>query len=84
MVCGYISNRDGERSPLSLYDSPERTDTGFYIYVGLYNYPIEQEEIDVSKKCYVKGRLFFQALRTNGGPYYMIPVIGDVQELFFE
>ena len=84
MVCGYISNWDGESLLLPLFDSPEPSNPEFCVYVELYNYPIVEEEINVSKKCYVRGRLFFNSLYTNGGPYYMVPVIGDVQELFFE
>lgn len=83
MVCGYISNWDGESSLLPLFDSPEPSNHEFCIHVRLYNYPIIQEEIDVSKKCYVRGRLFFKPRYTNGA-YYMVPEIGDVQELFFE
>jgi len=84
MVCGYVSYWDGKSLNLFLCDSPEYTSPEIGIYIQLYNYPIELEEIDVSKKCYVKGRLFFNSLHTNGGSYYIVPAIGDVQEIFFE
>ena len=84
MVCGYISDWDGESLLLPLYDSPDHTNPECCINVGLYNYPTAPEEIDVSKKCYIRGCLFFNSLYTNGKPYYMVPVIGDVQEIFFE
>lgn len=84
MVCGYVSYWDGKSLKLPLCDSPEYTNPEFGIYVHLYNYSIILEEIDVSKKCYVRGRLFFNPLYTNGDSYYIVPVIGDVQEIFFE
>lgn len=87
MVCGYISeNWDGDRCLIPLCDYPNNSNEHrFIVHVNLYRYPIEllPEEIDISKKCYVTGVLGFEELYTNGGPYDVIPVIYDVQEVFF-
>lgn len=87
MVCGYISeNWEGDRGLLPLCDYPDNSNEHrFVLHVNLYGYPIEllPEEIDISKKCYVTGVLCFDELYTNGGPYDVIPIINNVQELFF-
>lgn len=87
MVCGYLSeNWDGNRSLMPLCDYPDNSNEHrFVLHVNLYGYPIEllPEEIDISKKCYVTGVLCFDGLYTNGGPYDVIPIINNVQELFF-
>lgn len=84
MVYGYIFDGwDGNRSMFSLSNRTIGHD--FLLNINLYYSPAQlPEEIDMSKKCYIKGRLDFNPLYTNGGPYYMVPVIHDIQELFFE
>ena len=87
MVCGYMHERwDGNSHLFLLFDSSNNADENkFYLNIDTYGFSVQlPEEVDMSKKCYIKGRLNFNALYTNGGPYYMIPAIGDIQELFFE
>jgi hypothetical protein len=87
MVCGYIyEDWDGSRHLFPIVDSPNNVNEHkFLLYINTNGSSVQlPEEVDMSKKCYIKGRLNFNALYTNGGPYYMIPAIGDIQELFFE
>ena len=87
MVCGYIhEDWDGNRHLFLIVDSPNNeNEHKFLLNINTLG-SSEQlpEEVDISRKCYIRGRLAFGPLRTNGGPYYMIPVIADIQELFFE
>ena len=84
MVYGYIFDGwGGNRSHFPLSNSTISHD--ILLYINAYDSPAQlPEEIDMSKKCYIKGRLDFFPLNTNGGPYLMTPVIHDIQELFFE
>ena len=84
MVYGYIFDGwGGNRSHFPLSNSTISHD--ILLYINAYDSPVQlPEEFDMSKKCYIKGRLDFHPLNTNGGPYLMTPVIHDIQELFFE
>ena len=84
MVYGYIFDGwDGDRSMFSLSNRTIGHD--ILLSIVAYDSPAQlPEEIDMSKKCYIKGRLGFHSLPTNGGPYLMAPEIHDIQELFFE
>ena len=84
MVYGYIFDGwDGDRIQFCLSNRIIGHD--ILLPIDAYDSPAQlPEEIDMSKKCYIKGRLDFEHLPTNGGPYLMVPVIQDIQELFFE
>ncbi len=87
MVCGYIyEDWDGDRHLFPIVDSPNNAnEREFLLHINSIGSSVQlPEEVDVSKKCYIRGRLAFDPLYTNGGSYYMIPVIGDIQDLFFE
>ena len=84
MVCGYMSEHwDGDRGLFCLFDSPNNRDEHeIGVHINTYGSYVQlPEEVDISKKCYIKGRLDFN---TIGEPADIIPVIGDIQELFFE
>ena len=86
MVCGYIyEDWDGNRHLFAIVDSPNNaSERKFLLHINTIGSSVQlPEEVDISKKCYIRGRLAFEPLYSSG-PYYMIPVIADIQELLFE
>lgn len=87
MICGYMHEYwDGNRGHFLLFDSPNNANEYlFCININTYGSLVQlPEDVDISKKCYIKGRLYFTPLHTNGGPVDIMPVIGDIQEMYFE
>ena len=86
-VCGYLSdNWDGNTNEFTLYDNPYNPDGRLGVDVILL--PEEEnmlsEEIDIHKRCFVKGQLDFFPLHTNSGPYPVTPFVHYIQEIHFE
>ena len=87
MICGYLYEYwDGNRDLFTLFDSPDNArEHELLIHIHFIGSPAQlPEEFDISKKCYIKGRLDFEPLYTNGSAYSIKPIIGDIQEVFFE
>lgn len=87
-VCGYLPNNwDGNRNAFTLSDNPNNPEERicklpcFLSEIGLNMLP---EEIDMHKKCFVKGQLVLFPLHTNSGPYPVVPHLNNIQEIHFE
>lgn len=85
MVCGYLyEDWDGNRNDFILFDSPNNANE-HTICVNVQNtLQAMPEEIDISKKCYIKGHLYFRALHLGFGSYPIVPFVYDVYDVYFE
>ena len=85
MVCGYFpENWNGDRNNFDLFDSPDNANKSTFCVNVLEASPALPEEIDISKKCYVKGHLFFNVLRGSFGSYPIVPYVYGVYDVHFE
>ncbi len=82
MVCGYFyKDWHGDRNHFSLYDTPDNQyKFGIQVFEASRMLP---EEIDISKKCYIKGRLSFFVLQNSFGSS-IEPEINGVYDVRFE
>ena len=85
MVCGYFpENWNGDRNNFVLFDSPDNANESTLCVNVSDASPVLPEEIDISKKCYVKGHLFFNVQRHGFGSYPIVPCINGVYDVTFE
>lgn len=85
MVCGYFpKDWDGNRNNFSLFDSPDNANESTLCVNVFDASPALPEEIDISKKCYIKGHLFFNIQRHGFGSYPIVPCIIGVYDVTFE
>jgi hypothetical protein len=86
MVCGYLYEYwdwAGDRDHFALYDSPNNANEHFILVEIKHASYFLPEEIDISKKCYIKGRLYFSPINCFGG-WDIRPYIYGVYDLHFE
>lgn len=85
MVCGYFSeNWDGDRNHFALFDSPNNAYERVNCIEVFYASTALPMEINISKKCYVMGRLSFNPLCNSFGSYPIVPEIIGVYDIYFE
>ena len=85
MVCGFFyENWDGDRDNFFLFDSPNNAHERKICINVQHVLPAMPEEIDISKKCYIKGHLSFHALHHSFGSYPIVPFVYDVYDVYFE
>ena len=85
MVCGYFpKDWDGDRNNFILFDSPDNANETTFCVSVFDASPKLPEEIDISKKCYIKGHLFFNILHLSFGNYPIVPCINGFYDVTFE
>ena len=85
MVCGYFpKDWDGNRNNFVLFDSLDNANESTLCISVFDASPVLPEEIDISKKCYLKGHLFFNIQRHGFGSYPIVPCINGVYDVAFE
>lgn len=81
-VCGYIYKGWNGNHLVPLFDSPDNQIGQHYLYIDMAG--TFSDDFDISRKCYVKGMLYFNPHYTTGN-YYIVPrIICDVQCIWFE
>lgn len=82
-VCGYIYKEWNGDHLMPLFDSPDNQIGQYYLYIDLVG--TFSDDFDISEKCYIEGKLYFNPLFTNSGNYYIVPeLFCDARNIFFE
>ena len=87
-ICGYIYEYWDGGNDFLLFDNPDNGTNHRYGVSISYRLP---DSVDISKRCFITGRLGFNLLTLGGGylePWQpwgsMAPVINNVQDIYFE